>query len=339
LTPEAPAARDIHLPPPALNDNALNIAIVFDRSSAMNASFGEGTKFDAAKGTLAGILELQSRNDNFAWQEVGGPCGDAASNEYWLPFGPGKERLVQRVRALPAPSGESSLVRAVVEATSSFNQLRQLQNRKSTIVVISGGYDQCRHADPAAAIKERLASYPEVVVDLRFIGVGLPPGAQSEFRALAKATQGRFTNAQDTTQLRSALQHYLVVEPKISDVQTALAVLNQSTEHVAQAVNAVTRSDHAAADEHLRQAFDTFQRTVIPLPEPRHPDDVTQLLNLAGEGRNEQQKVIDAVRALISAARSNDASDDARKAYNAASMAYRKHTEAINQLQTRMLAQ
>jgi len=333
---------EVAVPEVVINDNAPNFEIVLDRSDAMKEAFGKVSKLDGAKSAVIKALELVSDSDNISYREFGGECGSSATNtQLLLSFAPGKDRLERQLNSLATTSGQSTIVSAVVEATGDFNEPRFKESRLNKLIVITGGFHEC-DSDPAARIKERLRIYPDVEVDLHFIGAGLTPVAQSALRTLAQGTGTRTTvhTVRDPAELEGALQDVLLVERRVEEVKEAIVILNQCIEHLERTADAIGKKDYATADAALSLAVSTLERTNIPKAESGQPEGVRQLLDLAGESRNDQQKMLDAVKVFIAVSKSNDTAGErkARAAYIAAAGAFNARLPKIEQLQNDLLA-
>jgi hypothetical protein len=330
------------IPPVILNPTAPNFQIVLDRSEAMKDPFGKGTKLDGAKNAVKKAMELVADSDNIAYREFGGNCEDGSkSTQLLIPFTPGKTLLEEKLNALTTTSGQSTIVSAVVAATGNFDDVRFKESRLNKIVLITGDYRDCE-SDPAARIKERLRIYPEVEVDLHFIGAGLTASGESGLRSLARGTGMRVTvhNVKTPAEMDDALQDVLLVERRVDEVREAIVILNQGVDHLKDLVGAIGKKDYAAADRQLTLAVGTLARTIVPKPESGQPEDVRQLLELAQEERNDQQRMLDAARDLIEASKSGNTAGErkARAAFNTASVAYANRLTPIDQIQQKLLS-
>ena len=329
-------------PPVILNPTAPNFQIVLDRSEAMKDPFGKGTKLDGAKNAVKKAMELVADSDNIAYREFGGKCEDGSkSTQLVIPFAPGKTLLDEKLNALTTTSGQSTIVSAVVAATGNFDEARFKESRLNKIILITGDYRDCG-TDPAARIKERLRIYPEVKVDLHFIGAALTAAGESGLRSLARGTGMRVTvhNVHSPAEMDDALQDVLLVERRVDEVREAIVILNQGIDHLRGLVEAIGKKDYAAADQQLARAVETLARTIVPKPESGQPEDVRQLLELAQEERNDQQRMLDAARDLIAASKSGiiEGERKARSAFNTASVAYARRLAPIDQIQQKLLS-
>jgi hypothetical protein len=340
--PAAPT-QDVKAPAPVtLNPTAPNFQIVLDRSDAMKDPFGAGTKLDGAKNAVKKAMELVADSDNVAYREFGGQCEDGSkSTQLLIPFAPGKTLLEEKLNALATTSGRSTVVSAVVAATGNFDDARFKESRLNKIILITGDYRDCE-SDPAARIRERLRIYPEVKVDLHFIGAGLTAAGESGLRSLARDTGIRATvhNVRNPAEMDAALQDVLLIERRVDEVREAVVILNQGIDHLRGLVEAIGKKDYASADQQLALAVGTLARTVVPKPESGQPEDVRQLLELAQEERNDQQRMLDAARDLIAASKSGNIEGErkARSAFNTASVAYAKRLTPIEQIQEKLLS-
>jgi hypothetical protein len=350
LTPAAltPTHTEAAAALPAPIENAPNIEIVVDRSDVMKQAFGQApragdaaptTKLDAARNGVNKALEHLSEGDNLALRIFGGECGPRGSSQQLLTFAPGKERVGQNVREIVKTFGQSTLVSAVTEATGDFNEPR-FKGRRSSLIVITGGYDECGNPDPAVEIRRRLELYPDVKLDLRFIGVGLSPDAEARLGELAQALKAEITNTASPTELDSALQQILIVQPRVVEVETVTVTLNEGATRMNTAVSRIGARDYSEADRELQHAADALAEGTATLPNAQQPPAVRQLLDMARQRRDEQQRMLDAARQLVAASRSGDdaAAAVARRAYNAASARHNRIIGQINQLQEQIIA-
>jgi hypothetical protein len=324
--------------PPLLNDGP-NFQIVVDRSEAMNAAFGKGTKLDEVKRALVSVLQEKTADtDNLSLREFGGDCADLNTTRLVLPFAPGEDRLARGLEGLTTTRGTSTLVSAIIEATGDFSG----RQGSSGIIVIFGSYDACKHPNPDALIQERLKRYPGLTLDRRFIGVALTRQEQSMAGELARKTGGTFRNATSPAQLTEAVEHAIVVKTKVDEVQAAVEVINECLAHLNTAVrnHLGANLDYSAANREVSAAEDALNRSVVPAPEPQHPEGVRELLTLARQARDDQQRMLEATKALIAAKQSNDAAAEtqARNAYNQLVVAYNSRKDKINALQQRLLS-
>jgi hypothetical protein len=229
-------------------------------------------------------------------------------------------------------------VSAIIEATGDFSG----RQGSSGIIVIFGSYDACKHPNPDALIQERLKRYPGLTLDRRFIGVALTRQEQSMAGELARKTGGTFRNATSPAQLTEAVEHAIVVKTKVDEVQAAVEVINECLAHLNTAVrnHLGANLDYSAANREVSAAEDALNRSVVPAPEPQHPEGVRELLTLARQARDDQQRMLEATKALIAAKQSNDAAAEtqARNAYNQLVVAYNSRKDKINALQQRLLS-
>jgi hypothetical protein len=313
--------------------------ILVDRSEVMNTRFGDGTKLDAAKKALVRVLQEEiADTDNLALREYGGDCAELRTTRLLLGFAPGESRVADEVNRLTTTPGQSTLVNAVIEATGDFSGRR---GKNSAIVVIAGSFDGCEHPDPNRAIQERLRRYPGLELHLRLVGVGLTRQAQSLAADLARDTGGTFRNATNPAELDDALQHALVVQAKVNEVQIAVGVLTEGMNRLNTALGThLGQSDYSAAEREIRKAEQAVKRAIVPLPDPQQPEGVRTLLGLARQALDDQQKMVDAASTLIAARKSGDtaAETQARQAYNSAGSGYVARAGQIDSLRKELLA-
>jgi hypothetical protein len=172
--------------------------------------------------------------------------------------------------------------------------------------------------------------------------VALTRQEQSMAGELARKTGGTFRNATSPAQLTEAVEHAIVVKTKVDEVQAAVEVINECLAHLNTAVrnHLGANLDYSAANREVSAAEDALNRSVVPAPEPQHPEGVRELLTLARQARDDQQRMLEATKALIAAKQSNDAAAEtqARNAYNQLVVAYNSRKDKINALQQRLLS-
>lgn len=335
--PSTPSPAPAVASPPV--DTGPSFQVIIDRSEAMSAPFAGTTKLEAAKKTLVQVLqETTADTDNLSLREFGGQCNDPDNTRRVLDFDRGEARVTKAVDALTTIAGDPTLVNAVVEATGDFSGR---SGRKSGIIVISGGDDRCGHADPAGAIRARLQRYPELTFDLRFIGVALSAPAASALSSLAQKAGGTFRNARTASELDDAVRHALIIEARVGEVEVATGILGQGMNHLNAAVSRHLGSqpDYAAADREVREAEQALERAAVPPTEPRQPEGVRNLLDLARQAVDVQRKLLGATKSLIAAKKSGDsaAASRATDAYNSAATAYVEKVDQIDRLRLELL--
>jgi hypothetical protein len=327
-------------PPPVVDDNVPNFQILVDRSEVMNTRFGEGTRLDAAKKALVGVLQEKTADtDNLSLREYGGECAELNTSRLLLPFAPGESRVAEQVNGLTTTRGKSTLVNAIIEATGDFSGRR---GKNSGIIVIAGSYDACGHSDPDNAIQQRLKRFPGLELYLRVVGVAMTRQAQSLAAGLARKTGGTFRNATNSAELNDAVQHALVVQAKVNEVQTAVEILTEGINHLNTAVlnHLGTQLNYNAAESEVRAAEQAVKRTVVPSPDPQQPEGVRTLLGLARQARDDQQRMLEATIALIAAKKSGDAAAETQaiRAYRSAADGYNTRAEQIDNLRRQLLS-
>ena len=182
-----------------------NTLIVLDRSAAMAEPFDGGTKFEAAKNTLIRKSMIRvAAKDNLALRVFGGECFDENSSKLVVKFGQDNKKDVEKEFekiTLADLKGETTLVTAVVDATSDFSPIERFTNVNTNIVVIAGGFDSCPGTS-AQDITARLEQ-SKIKLDIQLIGLRIPRDKTAPFAEIAQTTGGKpfFVNTKEELDL------------------------------------------------------------------------------------------------------------------------------------------
>ncbi len=171
-----------------------NILIVLDKSAAMAEPFDSSTKFEVAKNTLLkkSLIKV-GKNDNLALRLFGGTCFSEESSELAVEFGQNNKGAVQKkIEKINDLEGETTLVSAVIDATSDFHPPERFADVNKKIVIIAGRFDTCPGAS-VQDIHDRIASMPKdtIQLDIQVIGMKVPREDRQPFNEVAKATNGK----------------------------------------------------------------------------------------------------------------------------------------------------
>jgi len=248
-----------------------NTVIVFDRSAEMNAPFDGGTKLDAAiKAVNEALTSEVADTDNLALRSFGGSC-DSTNSEMLIGFRQKNETRVRAAIQNLQAGGAETLTSAIIEATGDFSDLKRFEGTIKRIIVITGGGDDCE-SDPATFIRNRLAGLgagKDIQVSFRFVGMALNPEQRDQLTAIAEETGGLSNeNVEDqvffvdnANELKEALTGIIEVEPIVQLVHSMATSMNDVTDKLNLAVNAVSIKDYSGADENLKAAKDEFNKS------------------------------------------------------------------------------
>lgn len=293
-----------------------NNVIVFDRSAAMNDSFGEGTKLDAAIEAVNDTLGSEVASaDNLALRSFGGPC-DGANSQMVIGFRQNNEdRVRNAVRTFQA-GGNAALTSALIEATGDFNDPRRFEGMNKRIIVITGGGDACQK-DPAKYIRDRLANVAagnNINVSFRFIGMALDAEQRNELNSIAEETSGlseETLNDQvffvdSKSELKKVLQGIVEVEPVLDTVNKMAKSMNNITNQLNPAISAINSKNFSAATESLRAAqseFNTSKPLMASLQQRLNVglfyEQLQNLYDLTSVNQDLQQKQLELLQTMI----------------------------------------
>jgi len=302
---------------------AQNTIIVFDRSLAMNGSFEQRTKLEAATEAVDKVLSNEVAGaDNLALRSFGGLCS-GENSQIAIDFSQHNERRVRdTVRTFQA-DGETTLTDAMIEAIGDFNDPKRFEGVNKRIIVITGGGDSCQ-ADPAKYIRNRLETLhmgEGITVSFRFIGMALDPEQKNQLTAIAEETGGISEETPDDqvffvssqSELEDVLTQIVGVEPILNTANSMGNIMNTVTGHVNDAVSAINREDYSAAEEGLQAAKDEFKNTQLLLTDlgqrlsiPEFHEQLQKLYELLTENRRLQEKQLKLLETMIGQGKSGD---------------------------------
>lgn len=180
-----------------------NIEIVLDRSDSMNESFDGSTKWQAAASAVKESLVLVAESDNLVLRIFGGKCNDKENTRCLVWFAKNNEdKILNKLNKLEHidPTGETTLAKAVVEATGDLEDFGGSGSK--SIIVITCGSDSC-HDDFTQVIRKRLDMIDtEIKLHFRFIGMGLTTEQKADLNIIAKEIDGKASFPDDREQLK-----------------------------------------------------------------------------------------------------------------------------------------
>jgi von Willebrand factor type A domain len=297
-----------------------NVEIVFDASAAMNEPFEGGTKRDAAIQALTNYLHAGSRNsvadaDNLAFRTFGGPC-DGDNTELKVDFSTGNSKAIENASRKLKPAGETTLAKAVVDATGDLTADR-FKGKSKRIIVITGGED-C-HKDQAAGIiqsslNERAKGGEKIELDLRFIGLGLSLQQKEQLENVAKASGGEADFADTAKELDTALVRFGRIEPVENDINQMAKILNDVNGLENVATDLLQRDQFADATtkiadgrKMLKQSDPQFEDLGKHEGEDQFRKYFHQMYELARANRETQAKMLDLAETMIDQRKRSDA--------------------------------
>lgn len=163
----------------------LNIELIVDTSDEMEKRFGGSTRFQAVIAELVNLVEPHD-GDNLALWRSGGSCGESGTEEV-VPFGQGNSDEIQAELRELEPRGPANLGDALVEATSTFNDLDRFPaGVTKKVVLLTAGKDTCDD-DYVGTIEDRLAEFGEDLrVKFHFFALSISERLKRQLRALER---------------------------------------------------------------------------------------------------------------------------------------------------------
>ena len=194
--------------PLAAADGA-RVMLVLDASGSMWGKVGETTKIEAARQTVATILQDWRPEDQLGLVVYGhrqkGLCSDI---EVMKPVGPVDTAALLGLIGSISPKGRTPMTEAVRQAAES---LRGVEG-KASVILVSDGIETC-DADPCAVA----ASLKKADIDLVIHTVGFDiqdPEAKRQLTCMAEATGGLALTAADAKDLTKAIQEAVYTAQK-----------------------------------------------------------------------------------------------------------------------------
>ena len=185
------------------------VMLVLDASGSMWGRVGDITKIEAARQTVAAILQGWRPEDQLGLVVYGhrqkGQCDDI---EVMKPLGPvDTGALLAQIGAI-SPKGKTPMTEAVRQAAESLKSVEG----KASVILVSDGIETC-NADPCAVA----ASLKKADVDLVIHTVGFDiqdPEASRQLSCMAQATGGLALTAADAKDLTKAIQEAVYTAQK-----------------------------------------------------------------------------------------------------------------------------
>ena len=260
---------------PAAADGA-KVMLVLDASGSMWGKVGDITKIEAARQTVAAILQDWRPEDQLGLVVYGhrqkGECGDI---EVMKPVGPvDKAEFLAQIGAI-SPKGRTPMTEAVRRAAEALKSVEG----KASVILVSDGIETC-NADPCAVA----ASLKKADVDLVIHTVGFDiqdPEASRQLSCMAQATGGLALTAADAKDLTKAIQEAVFTAQK--DAPTPAPEPEPPAKVVTQEAapewNLTGYARLAANDDPLLGKEDIRWEFYKPAPEGVTPDYVNTTYN------------------------------------------------------------
>jgi Ca-activated chloride channel family protein len=194
-------------PLPAQADDGTKVLLLLDVSGSMNERISSGgTKFAAAKRALKRVADAVPAGTQVGLRVYGSEIAEpkeqnpkaCTDTKLVLPIGPlNRGRLFRAVDSFEA-KGETPIAYSLGKAVDDLGP-----SGKRVLILISDGEESC-DGDPCPAAR-RLA---KAGVDLQFNAIGLAVNskARSQLQCIAKAGDGNYYDADNTTDLEEAVR-------------------------------------------------------------------------------------------------------------------------------------
>ena len=188
---------------------AVNVQLVVDLSEVASVP---GESIGRARATLAAVeaaLGRLSSADNLALRRIGGTC-DSSGTRLLVPFAAGNHSSVLDELRGSQIRGERALVRAVLEATGDFNDVKRFPPTTTRkIILITGGEDTCKGSykspgEGSEVIRTRLQE-AAIRADLVVIGYRVGPRERERLSQIANAAGGRIRFEDRAPELATAV--------------------------------------------------------------------------------------------------------------------------------------
>ena len=290
---------------PKLSKDApwMNQEIILDTSLGMKETFdGNTTKLGAAVSALG--ERFFPVDDNLALRAFGGACRTADESRLVVPFGTDRRARIDSASSGLAPGGESTLLSAVNAALSDIRDLPHTRR----IVVITGHADECRYEEPIRELKQRLAALPKkagqepVVLEMRFIGVGVPADQAPNLQKISDMVGGKAYFVETVPELNRVLQYVLELEPAVAHVKNVWSIVDEvgkSMSAAAQNMNTGKVNEATAVLDAGQDAYATMRQSFDSLKGLQPSVSFQHFYKLASENRLLQEQAFAAGRAWI----------------------------------------
>ena len=320
LIPKAQPAQNVHE----------MMEIVMDRSEGMGRGFEGGTKLQAAAESVHGVLDSVADTDMLALREFGGACGGNNTRIAVKLAQNNRVKMEKSLRSL-AVGGQSSLTRAVIEATGDFDESERFKGVFKRIVVVTGSRDACAGGNPTAGIRDRMERIKSanIHLDFHFIGIGLTGAEQADVSKVSDATGGGKPIFVDSRQdLDGALRKVLVAAPVVRDTLTFVASLNSGVDHLNNVFTAINKRDYSAAAAGLEAANESAksETSLDDLGNGQRKAQFKKLYETVAESRRIRDGLLNLAGKMLSQAKANDV-----EGYNAGAAEFNRLTNDYNQ--------
>lgn len=185
---------------------ASRVEYILDVSGSMNALFGGEKRIDAAKKSIASMVQNIPDGSIVALRLYAyrlAPADKAASckdTELVIPFGPINKAQFLSVVNSATPLGQTPIAYSLEQAANDFTLGADEQQ---TIILVSDGEESCG-GDPVATAKALLAKGFKLKINV--IGLDVDAAAKNQLAAIASATGGQYFDARDAAGLSGSLQ-------------------------------------------------------------------------------------------------------------------------------------
>jgi hypothetical protein len=285
-------------PPPWMNQE-----IILDTSLRMKDAFdGNTTKLDAAVNALG--QRFFPVEDNLALRSFGGPCGKEGESRLLVPFGTNRRDRIESASSGLTPGGQSTLLSAVNAALTDIQPLPHTRR----VVVITGHADECRYEDPIRELKQRVAALPKkagqqpVVLEMRFIGLGISPEDAQKIRAISDTVGGQAYFVETVSELNEVLQYVLELEPAVAHVKNVWSIVDE----VGKSMSSVAKNMNTGKVDEATSVLDAGQDTYASMRQSfdslaglQPSVNFQRFYKLASDNRTLQEQAFAAGRAWI----------------------------------------
>jgi Ca-activated chloride channel family protein len=194
------------LPTPAQAEEAAKVLLVLDVSGSMNERISSGgTKFEAAKRALKKVADAMPAGTQVGLRVYGSKIAEpkernpkaCTDTELVLPIGPLNRRTMYQAVDSFTAKGETPIAYSLEKSVGDLGS-----SGKRVLILISDGEESCA-GDPCPAAR-RLAKSG---VDLQFnaIGLAVKAKARQQLQCIAKAGDGNYYDADNTSDLEDAV--------------------------------------------------------------------------------------------------------------------------------------
>jgi len=183
------------------------VELILDASNSMWGQIESTAKIAIAKEVLTSVIESLPPNASVALRVYGHQTSHKAKNcsdsALLVPFGPlDKEKLISEIEGI-SPRGMTPIAYSLLQVKDDFGET----TGKQLVVLVSDGKESCE-GDPVGAVR----SLREQGIDIQVEVVGFAIADEETKRQLsqiAELTGGKYYEASDASQLKSALAESL----------------------------------------------------------------------------------------------------------------------------------